>query len=1018
MARPLPLCAFLLAALVASPVARAVAPDWKQVNGLIEDWKLSAAAKLVEARLADAKKRGDEAEWTRALIKLAQIQVGLSSYEAAVRLLKEQPWPKDPIQRAILELHYGHALAEYCDQNEWEIRAEEERAYANAWAAREALGAMPAGEMAEYLDPGDYPAEVRGTMRDAVTYLLVEVLADSEAWTPDQENDVYLLDAGALVRGDPAGSRTLDVGDRAVHPLVRIGAALDDLEAWHAAAGRKAAALEARLERGALLAEHLQHADDAIVRADLEERIESFRDVSWYSMGKARLAELWRQTGDEGSALRADRLAHEGYEAYPTSPGGQRCQALSTELEAPSFSLESMLSDGLGERSIRVHHKSLPVLYLRAYPLDLDARLARQGRSVLPEHDELRRLLAERQPVAQWSAKLPPTPDLALHATYLTPPLESYGAYVVVASAREDFRQKDNQLEAAPLVLSPFAIVSQADDRGATEVRVVDGQTGEPVAGVSVDYLQLERSTWKRKVKTVQTDASGYARFGPRDESTGRSYLVARKDKQRAYDFEGPSFFRPEREEKKRATLIYTDRSIYRPLQKVRWKVVAYEGLQPHYRTRPEATVTVSLADDNGQTVESREVRTNKFGSASGEFLIPQGHLLGGWTLKADPLGIAWIRVEEYKRPTFEATFRDPEAPMRLNRPVTMTGEARYYFGLPVANGTVRWRVTREPRYAWWWEGRQEGQTTVASGFAALRADGTFQLTFTPKADERDAKDGVTYVYASSADVTDEGGETRTAERSTEIGFSAVQVSIRTGAGLWLDRDESPIQFLRTDLDGNRRAGRGRWWLTALRQPPEVLLPPDEPSSPPAREVVTPGDRLRPRWTDAYSPDRTLRGCEDGERMAGGEVTHDARGDARARVPKLAPGAYRIHYETEDEFGTPFRTSDEIVVAGASAKLALPLALFTGHGSVPFGGTVRALVASGIADLPAVLEIRRQGRPVERRFVAPGKSPELLELPVTGEDRGGIDLRLWAIRDYQLLQLESRVTVPFADRKL
>ena len=44
--------------------------------------------------------------------------------------------------------------------------------------------------------------------------------------------------------------------------------------------------------------------------------------------------------------------------------------------------------------------------------------------------------------------------------------------------------------------------------------------------------------------------------------------------------------------------------------------------------------------------------------------------------------------------------------------------------------------------------------------------------------DEREADSGVTYRYRVSADVTDEGGETRSAERVFNIGFVAVRASL------------------------------------------------------------------------------------------------------------------------------------------------------------------------------------------------------------------------------------------------
>ena len=106
---------------------------------------------------------------------------------------------------------------------------------------------------------------------------------------------------------------------------------------------------------------------------------------------------------------------------------------------------------------------------------------------------------------------------------------------------------------------------------------------------------------------------------------------------------------------------------------------------------RGNAGASIWLEDINGQRVAEATGATNAFGTASGEFTIPAaGRPLGAWRLRTSPDGYAQVRVEEYKRPTFEVTVKDPEKPLRLNRPATLKGEARYYFGLPVASGASR----------------------------------------------------------------------------------------------------------------------------------------------------------------------------------------------------------------------------------------------------------------------------------------------------------------------------------------
>src|SRR5581483_7186170 len=109
-------------------------------------------------------------------------------------------------------------------------------------------------------------------------------------------------------------------------------------------------------------------------------------------------------------------------------------------------------------------------------------------------------------------------------------------------------------------------------------------------------------------------------------------------------------------------------------------------------------------------------------------------------TVRADD-GATRVRIEEYKRPTFEVSLLDPEGALKLNRAATLTGEAKYYFGLPVTNGKIKWRVVREPVYPWWWGwyygGGRSSSQTIATGVAALGTDGKFKIVFTPEADEK-----------------------------------------------------------------------------------------------------------------------------------------------------------------------------------------------------------------------------------------------------------------------------------------
>ncbi|WP_224245212.1 alpha-2-macroglobulin family protein [Hyalangium gracile] len=1047
----------LIASLAVPGSAHAQAktpPSWKEIDQLVEQQKLEAAIQGIDARLAQAQAKADENEWAKALIRTVQLRTGLHGYETTVRFLRDQPWPKGLLPRTAVQLYYARSLVNYTRAYHWEVSRRERvvssgpvdlktwtmeqilteahRTYAEVWKERERLGATSVQSFSEFLTPNTYPQGIRSTLRDAVTYLWVEMLADTATWSPEQSQMLYQLDLAVLLGGKPS----VELTEPAVHPLMKIAALLGDLEAWHRGAGRREAELEARLARYETLYTAYSQPDDlARIRKHLAAHLEAFRSVPWWAMGQGLLAELEERAEHR---VRAHQLAKAGAAAYPTSLGGQRCAAVVSRLEAPAYSLESMSSDGPQRRSIQVTHRNQPVLYFRAYAYDLEKRLGKaDDYDVRPDDRELRQLIEQQKPVASWTLEPPATPDLQDHRTFVTPPLKERGTYVIVASARQDFKLEDNDVRGVLLTVTPYVLITRANEGRRIEAQVVDGQTGQPVAGVEVRLFLMDYERGHREVQRASTDAKGEASFLRQQGQRYENFLVmAGRGKELLLQYNQLSYFESYREAEHPQTLIFTDRSVYRPLQKLLWKVVAYQGsgAQARYKTRQNTQVTVSLRDPNGEVVEKRVVRTNTFGSAAGEFSIPAGRVLGHWYLSTDPAGSAHVRVEEYKRPTFEVALKDPDAPLRLNRPATFRGEARYYFGLPVVNGSVRWRAYREPVFPeWWWGygGRGTGfipreRQLVATGTSPLKEDGSFQVSFTPQADERDTSSALTWRYRVEADATDEGGETRSASRAFRLGFVAVEARVDSDEGFFQEGRPAELRLTRSNLDGVPQPGKGSWRLVTLQQPVQPMLPAEEPIEPPPGpppagaepRTVTPGDALRPRWSEEYAPERTLRRWAAGAEQARGIAEHDAQGLARVKLPVLKPGAYRLEYETVDAFGQKFTTTHEFLVAGASAPISLPAMLLLERDTVKVGEPARVLAFSGFEVQPLFLDVYQGEKRLQRRHLTRGKDPAVIELPVTEELRGGFTVTLVGVRDYQLLRFTQQVFVPFDDKEL
>ena len=1007
-------------------------PAWKEIDKLVDEQKLEAARERLKALRDAAERSGNTTDWTRALIRDVQLGTALGGVETAVRTLREAKWPEDSFSRLVLELYYATTLVHYVDAYAYEINqrerveskgdvdlklwtrdqivAEAFRSLQRVWQRREALSG-PASIFGPYVQLNNYPAGVRDTLRDVVSYQLVELLANTSYWRPADQNDLFRVDHAGLLTGDPKVAL-----DAAAHPMVRASAVLFDLAAWHAAAGRAHAALEADLERLRRL--HEAFSDEAQHKAQtaaLEARLAKSRDLPWWSMGQELLARWARDAGD---GARAHALAEAGERAYPGTPGAQACRRLLAELEAPEFDLNGMYVDGPKRRSLALQHRNVKQLYFRAYRSDLLARVeSARDYDLLGSGESLRSLLRSK-PVAEWTVTLTDLGDYASHRTYVTPPLSEPGFYTVFASPKPEFADNSNRVDAAHLFISQFACRHRVEPDGTLEISAFDGDTGAAASGVEVLLYEYNWQSGHKRIASAKTDSAGRAKLG----RAGRNvFAVARKGDDVSLAFGSLWLGKGGEPDKQSSAFVFTDRSVYRPTQTMHWKVLAYRGRDADWKNLTSQNLTVSLFDANGEEVQKVSVKTNAYGTAFGSFELPSGRLLGAWRLGTSLGGGAEIRVEEYKRPTFEVSLLPNSEAARLNHPVKLRGEAKYYFGLPVQSGRLTWKVERQERYPWWWcwwRPPQRAPQVIASGASAIDAKGAFAVEFTPEAAPGTQK-SVQFNYKVSVDLTDEGGETRSTSRSFLVGSTSIDARLDLPSGFVRAGTPSELALSRTNLDGDPRPGKGQYRILALRQPDHAILPADLPVSrdPDDKKPRTPGDDQQPRQSPQYDLDAVLAAWPDGQQVAAAEVTTDARGKAQLKLPALAGGAYRIRYESSDEFGEKLGVFRDFLVADPTTKFALPAVLKVEQASVESGGVARVLAASGLPQQTLWLEIYASGKLLERRELAPG-APALQEIPISDKQRGGVALTLVGIRDYQSLEQSTSIFVPWTDRLL
>jgi uncharacterized protein YfaS (alpha-2-macroglobulin family) len=144
------------------------------------------------------------------------------------------------------------------------------------------------------------------------------------------------------------------------------------------------------------------------------------------------------------------------------------------------------------------------------------------------------------------------------------------------------------------------------------------------------------------------------------------------------------------------AGYVYTDRPIYRPGQTVYWKAIIRRDTDAQYTLpAPSTPVTVTINDDQGNTVLQRSMTLNPLGAVDGSLELGPEASLGYYYInlrlsESNVFGVGFL-VAEYRKPEYEISAQTDKPEYVQGEQMRVTAQASYFFGGPVKNAQVRW---------------------------------------------------------------------------------------------------------------------------------------------------------------------------------------------------------------------------------------------------------------------------------------------------------------------------------------
>lgn len=310
-------------------------------------------------------------------------------------------------------------------------------------------------------------------------------------------------------------------------------------------------------------------------------------------------------------------------------------------------------------------------------------------------------------------------------------------------------------------------------------VAVVNATTGEAVPGAKVS-MKFAKDTAKdiRLESHYECDANGEV-IVDFDGREPESYSISTADEPAfpVTPINDRFYYRKWRSERvTTATVIYTDRSIYRPGQTVHVAAIAYKyyGDSQRGEVQKQQTMSLTLRDANYEEVATTTVTTDEYGMAAADFILPQVGKTGTYTLCSDSGDRAscYFTVEEYKRPTFSVEMEQPAVGYAAGDTVRLAATAKSFAGVPVQGAKVRVEVVRQPSHFWRYRTcanmpDDNEAVTVYTDTLQTAGDGAFTVNvpvIMPEQYDEQVKRYFNFVV--TAYVTDVSGETQSAEQS------------------------------------------------------------------------------------------------------------------------------------------------------------------------------------------------------------------------------------------------------------
>jgi uncharacterized protein YfaS (alpha-2-macroglobulin family) len=778
-----------------------------------------------------------------------------------------------------------------------------------------------------------------------------------------------------------------------------------------------------------------------------------------FTMAKEFASEAYQYDPKHGnlyanSAKKAIDLCNMAILEHPKSFGGKNCNALITSLQEKSIQLQVVKTNLPNSPfPVLLTYKNISRANLWIHRFQEEDQKAIQTRfesvrnkSYIPYETIVFQYYADKKPFSTIQLNLNPPKDYNTHSSeVIFPPLPK-GDFIVFATPEDSLIAPKIGIAFDTFVISEVAYINRIA-LGKMEFYLTNRSNGEPLSNVNVTQIQyaFDKTTNNYRetpYKKFKSDDRGYFSV-PMVEKESMKFHLEVQYKDEIYIIGNPMdpvgnklrglFFQMEgtdkgKESKIIKTFFFTDRSIYRPGQKLFFKSIPIESLGDSNRILPNESITIQLLNVNRVIVSELKLKTNQFGSVHGSFVLPETGLTGKYTLRCITFkGDYSVSVEDYKRPKFKIELSPPKNEYRLKDNVTVKGFAKAYSGANIDNAKLKYTVKRQTNFPRWFSKfgilpPVSPEVLVNLGEMNTDTKGEFAVQFSAIPDESiPAETEPVFQYKLSVDITDSNGETVTQSLDISVGT----VSLRTYTDLPENMDLESFKSISIEtknLSGQSISANGKIEIFKLQTPTISLN---------ERVWVTPDTPLysKEEWhtTLPLEPYGNELEKETWNRENKPFSTQFITGNGNViQIPESIQwksGVYLATIICKDSFGRDTKET-KVFSLYSSKEKKLPMAdsrFFHIHKkNLEVGDTLQVSV-SNLHRGKALFEVEQNGNILRSEWLDPKNTPtEILnlEIPVVHSSRGNFGIHYTYIFNNRLFTKSETILVPRTDKEL